>query len=217
VATFSLFAIEKMNQLEATASSQVGTEYLGSDKAGKTPTNCIDFVVKVLGYAYEKIGQTPVANEVQRLAVKGTQLADFLVSKRHWHAHYWNPDVRFPSDGDSEHPASYHTAVKFTKYYGIQLSGAIINYRLTPGHGLRTASTAALARFNLVPFAFGITYGGRHTFLVSNGIVHEAHWSGIGDSLYGRTNFAAYKGRAAFLSGIVVVPKETSFRSDPLK
>lgn len=215
--SFSQYAVEKMNALRNSASSQYGSQYKGSRKEGKTQTNCIDFVVKVLADAYEKIGKADVAKDVRKLRDKGTDVAKYLVENRKWSAHYWNPDVRFPADKRGEHPVSYQAAVKHGTYYKIPVAGGIINYRLTPGNGPRTASTAAVGRFKLVPFAMGLAFGGMHTFLVADGNVHEVHWEGIGDSLYGKTAFEKWNGSGAYLSGIVVVPKETSFKSDALQ
>jgi hypothetical protein len=209
--SFSAAAIEKMNSLMASADSQVGTNY-GGNKAGKTQTNCILFVTRVLEYAYQKVGNAGVATQVRKMTDKGTDLAKFLVTKRHWKAHYWNPDVSHPYDKKSEHPYSAKVARDTKQYYKIPLAGQIVDYRLTPGTGKRKATVDALGRFSMVPFAVGIAGGGMHTFLCAYGNVYEVHWKGIGSSLYEETPFGEYP----WLSGVVIVPKETAFKADPL-
>jgi hypothetical protein len=211
--SFSEAAIQKIKHLIATADTQVGEAYPGN-KAGKTQTSCIGFVAQVLAHAYQKVGKGDVAKEVRKMTYKGTDLAKYLTTRRYWRAHYWNPDVVYPVDSDGEHSYSAKVAVRDKLYYKIPLSGKIVDYRLTPNKGKRKATTAALGRFSLVPFAVGITYGGYHTFLCSYGSIYEVHYKQIGSKLYEETPFDEYK--SPWLSGIVVVPKETAFKSDPL-
>jgi hypothetical protein len=209
---FDDYAREKMQNLMATRGEQVGSMYPG-DKTGRTQTNCIDFVTKVLVYAYEKMGRKEAAAEVKKRVSKGTDLAKYLVESRNWRAHYWNPDVKHPRDLDSEHPYSHQLAVRNKKYYKIPLAGAIVNFLPTPvASGGTTAKSTALNRFKLVPFAVGIARGGYHTFLCSYGKVYEVHWNQPSDGLYGVSDFGTYK----WLSGVVVVPPKTAFKSDAL-
>jgi hypothetical protein len=189
---FDNYALEKIQNLLDTRADQVGRLYAG-DKAGKAQTDCITFVTQVLVYAYEKLGKKEAAHAVRQRAKKGTALAEYLVTKRLWKAHYWNPDVRHPRDNQDEHPYSYRLAVKHKQYYKIPLAGAIIDYNPTPRtKGETKAKTIALAHFKLVPFAVGIARGGWHTFLCSYGRVYEVHWQGIGDTLYEISEFATY-------------------------
>jgi hypothetical protein len=160
------YALDKIQTLLDTRADQVGRLYEG-DKTGKGQTDCITFVMQVLVYAYEKLGLKEVAQAVKNRAKKGTALAEYLVTKRTWKAHYWNPDTRHPGDNDNEHPYSYLLAVKHKRYYKIPLAGAIIDYNPTPLRKNQTqAKTIALAHFKLVPFAVGIARGGvAHLFV----------------------------------------------------
>jgi hypothetical protein len=116
-----------------------------------------------------------------------------------------------------EHPYSYHVAVEKETYYEIPLSGLIINYNPTPmvkKKDTTPVDSFAMNQFKLVPFAVGITYGGWHTFLCSYGWVYEAHWEEIGEDLYGKSIFTTWKGKHGhWNSGVVVVPRETAFKS----
>lgn len=209
---FDDYALEKMLDLVATSDKQVGSKYPGN-KAGLAQTNCIDFVTKVLVYAYEKVGNKAVAAEVRKRVDKGTELAKYLVEQRTWRAHYWNPDVHHPRDLDDEHPYSYKQAVKHKKYYKVPLAGCIIDYNPTPmTKGETKPKTTALNAFTLVPFSVGIARGGYHTFLVSYGQVYEVHWDQASDSLYEISEFATYP----WLSGIVVIPPKTAYTSAAL-
>src|SRR5580765_434474 len=98
--------------------------------AGDLNTDCIIYVRNVLEYAYEKIGRKDISDRIHAMPKDGgVALASYLVSLG-WRAHYWNPDVRHPRDGDSEHPDSYKKAVAKRMYYGITVSGFIVNYNL---------------------------------------------------------------------------------------
>lgn len=197
-------ALEKMNDERGKRNQQVGSRYAG-DKSGMDQTNCITFVTRVLSCAYEKVRKNEVASDIKKLSAKGTDIGKYLVTARKWKALYWNPDVHRPSDGDAEHPSSYKAAVAKNEYYGIPLSGFIINYNPTPvprGKKGTVKEMNAMSRFNTVPFAVGIARGGYHTFLVSYGAIWEVHWSGAADSLYEVSDFSKY----TWKSGVVIMP-----------
>lgn len=217
--TFSEHAEKRMWDLLKDYGSQVGSQRaaylrrngLPDDTRGKTPTDCITYVIDVLKYAFTQTGQQAVARKVGGLGTYGTALAAYLTTVR-WNAHYWNPDVNNPPDNDREHPFSYALALKTRKYYGIPLSGYIVDYRPTevaPPKKKTARDGAAFDEFKKVKFAYGLARGGRHTFLCSYGMVYEVHWEEIGDKLYERSDFYNF----VWNSGVVVTPPDATFTS----
>jgi len=138
--TFSEHAEKRMWDLLKEYRTQVGRERakylrqygLPDDTEGKTKTDCITYVINVLKYAFEQTGRKDVARKVGGLGKHGTELAAYLTGL-HWKAHYWSPDVNNPPDNLQEHPFSYSLAVKTGKYYGIPVSGYIVNYSKVTG------------------------------------------------------------------------------------
>ncbi|HEV7859650.1 MAG TPA: hypothetical protein VGO91_13625 [Pyrinomonadaceae bacterium] len=217
--TFSEYAEKRMWDLLKDYSTQVGShrgEYLRrnslpDDMAGKTRTDCITYVINVLKYAFEQIGNREAARKVGGLGEHGTELAAYLTGIG-WKAHYWNPDVNNPPDGLQEHPYSYRLAVKTGKYYTVPVSGYMINYRPTsvnPPKKQTPKDQTTFDEFSKVRFAYGTAKGGVHTFLCSYGMVYEVHWEGIGEGLYERSSLYTFE----WNSGIVVTPPDATFTS----
>lgn len=217
--TFSEHAEKRMWDLLKDYATQVGSKRaeflrqrgLPDDTQGKTPTDCITYVINVLKYAFAQTGQAAVARKVGGLGAYGTSLAAYLTTIS-WTAHYWNPDVNNPLDNDQEHPFSYALALKTRKYYGIPLGGYIVDYRLTavrPPKKTTARDVAAFDEFKKVKFAYGLARGGKHTFLCSYGMIFEVHWDEIGDKLYERSEFDKF----AWNSGVVVTPPDANFTS----
>ncbi len=216
------YAHEKMWELFNNHGHEVGSNFPGY-KRGRQDTNCITYVRHVLEYAYRKIGRRDVADAIHRLPKDGMPLANYLVSLG-WKPHYWNPDVNRPRDGENEHPFSYNTVVKTGRYYGLEVSGVIINYNPTPapkqgwidwlrGRPAPKATPlnyAAFGRFNGVKFAYGLARGAFHTFLYSYGEIFEVHWTEEEDRLYERSPFYSYD----WLSGLMLTPPDSAFTSD---
>lgn len=217
--TFSEHAEKRMWDLLKDYGSQVGSERakylrlngLPDDTQGKTRTNCITYVIDVLKYAFTQTSQRAVARKVGGLGEYGTALAAYLTTIQ-WKAHYWNPDVNNPPDNDQEHPFSYALALKTRKYYGIPLSGYIVDYRPTevgPPKKKTARDSTAFDEFKKVKFAYGLARGGKHTFLCSYGVVYEVHWEEIGDKLYERSDLYNFE----WNSGVVVTPPDANFTS----
>ena len=208
----------KMWDLFKDHNHEVGTKYPG-DKTGKKVTDCITYVRNVISHAYESTGQASLAAEVWKYT-EGIDLALFL-KRLNWKAHYWNPDVRFPRDGTSEHPFSYQQAVKHGTYYKVKVDGFVVNYNLdfkkhpkggffagcTPGANNNDAIWNKVSR---VRFAYGLARGGYHTFLYSMGMVFEVHWDKIGTDLYEQSSFYTYD----WLSGLLLTPPDNPFVSE---
>jgi hypothetical protein len=205
---FSTIAENKMWDLYKDHSGEVGSKYLG-DKSGKDLTDCITFVQNVIRHAYRASGNAAVSDTLRGYS-DGIPLAKYLVGLG-WRAYYWNPDGRNPRDGQSEHPVSYKTAKREKTYYGVALSGAIVNYNLTAVG--KTSNTGALERLSHVRFAIGVARGGTHTFLYSYTMIYEVHWDQIGATLYGRKPFLSYE----WLSGILLLPPGEVFVPDRLE
>lgn len=211
---FSEHAEAKMWQLMKDFASQVGSHYAGP-AAGKSPTDCITYCRQVLEYAFTQLNEPDHVKGVHDRYEKGTDLARYLVGLG-WKAYYWNPDVLHPSDGQSEHPFSFTLVKRSNAYYGIPVSGTIINYNPTPQpsgggcSGSRPATPVSMDAFNKfsqVRFAYGLARGGMHTFLLSYGMVFQVHWDKIGAGLYERSAFFGFD----WLSGLVVVPIDAHF------
>ncbi len=90
-------------------STECGTEYENPPE-GFTLTNCIIYCTTVIEWAYNQLGKKDIAKKISTMAHDGIELAKYLNSIG-WVSIYWNPDVRIPRDGDSEHPDSYRNNV----------------------------------------------------------------------------------------------------------
>jgi hypothetical protein len=197
----------KMWDLYQNHDHEVGSQYAG-DRSGKQATDCITYVQNVLRYAYTAVKEPEVSRRIN--FAKGTDLAAYLV-KLGWKACYWNPDVRSPSDGASEHPFSYQQAVKTGKYYGIKVTSFAVDYNLQAPTAKAPNNTRIFRKLSFLKFAYGIARGGYHTFLYSFGTVFEVHWDQIGTGLYEKSPFYTYE----WLSGLLLVPPDASFVGDP--
>jgi hypothetical protein len=215
--SFTDYAFEKMMDLYNNHSDECGSQ-IASAHPDKKPTDCITYVINVLTYAFEKDGRKSVAQKVAKLGNKGTELGAYLVNDQKWTGIYYNPDVNHPRDGNSEHPFSRKKALESKQYYTIPISYWLINYRPTPKTDANYKSFTALGGSNdsteldetqlemvkKVKFAYGVSRGGRHTWLYSLGKIFEVHWDRIGADLYEATKLEDF----AWLSGALVVPPD---------
>lgn len=225
---FSTYAENKMWDLLKSHDDEVGSHFTG-DRKGRSLTDCITYVRKVLIYAYEQVGNKEIADAIRKTPADGVPLALYLTSIG-WHAHYWNPDVKNPRDKDSEHPVSYKKVLATGKYYSVPVSGLVVDYNKqdkTPKKELVTAPSPSVPRYVDVPadnmkifervskvkFACCLARGGMHTFLFSYGMVFEVHWMEEGTRLYERSAFYAY----GWNSGLLLTPPDSTFTSDEIK
>jgi len=178
-------------------------------------TSCIDYVINVLKYAFEKVGDPGAAKEVASLGTYGTRLAAYLVVKKSWKGIYINPDENHPADADPEHVYSSVLAQRSCRDYDIPLTYKATNYRVTaktdpafkkvsPRRGPTTLDEIGYRALERVKFGFGASRGGRHTWLFSEGYVYEVHWDQVGPSLYEATALRDF----LWLSGVIVVPPD---------
>ena len=213
--TFTDYAFEKMMDLYTNHNHECGSQ-IASSHPDKKPTDCITYVINVLKHAFEKDGRKPVAEKVAKLGKKGTELAAYLVKEQKWTGIYYNPDVNHPRDGDVEHPFSRKKTLESKQYYTIPISYFLINYKPTPKSDPKYKSFTGLGgskeptevdetqleMVNLIKFAYGVSRGGKHTWLYSFGKIYEVHWDKIGADLYEATNLEDF----AWLSGALVPP-----------
>ena len=198
---------EMIRQKEVEYKKQVGSQRpAGPETAGKEKTDCITYVIKTLSKAFTQVGETDAAKTTRSLYEDGSDLAKYLVEQQDWTGYYWNPDVRHPSDNDSEHPSTYQEAQRTGLYYGIPITGYIINYR--PHKPATKLDRQGLDWLRKVKFGYGIARGARHTFLVSFAEIYEVHWEEIGDKLYSKTPLESPQWK--WLSGAIVVPPGTT-------
>jgi hypothetical protein len=215
---FSDFAYEKLVALYAKHGHEVGRVLFESNPEkykSFSVTDCITYALNVIAYAFEQTGDNRAAKQIWKLGKHGTDLSAYLVKTHNWKGVYINPDINHPQDVDSEHSFSHHMAVRTCLYYEIPLVYQVINYSVTAKThpAFRKLNTRAgqtplnnidLASLALVKFGFGVSRGGRHTWLFSQGKVYEVHWDGMGDTLYEASPLRSYP----WLSGAIVVPPD---------
>jgi hypothetical protein len=218
MASFSQHAQTKMLDLYNNHGHEVGSQ-IKSMHPGKTPTDCITYVINVLKHAFEKSGNKAAADKVVKLGQYGTALAAYLVNSQKWKGVYYNPDVNHPRDGQLEHPFSYYKkALLSKKYYDIPISHWVIDYKPTPksdpnyksfsgiggSKALTTQDTTQLDKLKKAKFGVGVSRGGKHTWLYSLGNVYEVHWDQIGAGLYEASSFEDYP----WISGALAIPPD---------
>jgi hypothetical protein len=219
---FHEHAYAKLIDLYNNHDHEVGSELQKSDPvkyAQYKATNCITYVLNVLSHAFKESGDAQSAQKVWTLGQRGTELAQYLVTKHSWQGVYINPDVNHPLDApdpsSSEHPYSHYLANKTRQYYKIPLKYKVINYNPTPkehpafqqlnGHlGETPLNAVDIAGLEKVKFGFGVSRGGMHTWLYAEGKVYEVHWNAIGADLYEATPLPMFP----WLSGAIVIPAD---------
>lgn len=215
--SFSDHAHRKMMDLYDNHAHECGSEVCGA-YPGKTPTDCITYVINVLSDAFEKNGDRLAATKVKTLGKHGTELAAYLVDKHKWKGVYINPDVNHPRDKDFEHVLTYKKVKEKSPYYGVPIEHAVVNYSPTSsndpnfvsfkGRGMSADPThkddSQLNQLKKVKFGVGISRGGQHTWLYSSGYVYEVHWDKVGAELYEATDIESFD----WLSGAIVIPPD---------
>jgi hypothetical protein len=152
--------------------------FFGTSPVPPERGDCLTWAMKHLEAAYAKSHSSArwrqIEQVVQKSGGKATVLAREL-KKDGWKALYFNPDVRHPADGDPEHTYTAKNAKLRRSYYGIRVDGFIVNYHPTAG-GDTKLDRSGLAMLEKVPFFFGLSRGGKHTFAGHHGRVSELHW-----------------------------------------
>ena len=215
---FTNNALEKLLDLYYEHSHEVGSQLKKNNPyeyEALKATDCITYVINVLSYAFKKENNNEAAYQVKTLGAYGTKLAKYLVEEQNFKAIYINPDITHPKDGDEEHTYSAHIAHAKCNYYDVPIKYKIINYNPTSSYdnsfntlNKNEAETIleedGLNALKNVEFAFGVSRGGRHTWLFSKGKVYEVHWNSIGDDLYEASELIFFN----WLSSIIVIPED---------
>jgi len=215
---FSDYAKEKLLDLYNNHDHEVGSELKKSNPEkykSYESTDCITYALNVISFAFKSIGNNEAAKRSWGLGKHGTELAKYLVNHHGWKGVYINPDVNHPLDSDSEHAYTSYLASKKCEYYKVPLEYKVTNYAITPktnpafgklnkSKGVTALNTIDIASLEFVKFGFGVSRGGRHTWLFSKGKIYEVHWDEIGANLYESSSIRAFP----WLSGAIVVPSE---------
>lgn len=147
-------------------------------------SSCIGWAMENVGAAYAAAGKTERWKEIHSIVAangsRGTVLAKEL-QKDGWQAIYWNPDAKKPNDNNPEHSFSASQVAKGKPYYGINIDATVTNYRPTEGGGTKQ-DLSGIDKLSKVPFWFGLSKGGMHTFVGREGKVNEFHWNHLPDS-----------------------------------
>lgn len=176
-------------------------------------TDCITYALNVISHAFKSVGDENSAKRVWALGKKGSELAQYLVNQHGWSGIYINPDLKHPLDADAEHVYTGVLAEKKCQYYGIPLSFKVANYFPTPKNhsafqklnksiGATQLNTVGITSLNSVRFGFGLSRGGKHTWVFSEGKVYEVHWESVGKGLYDETPLSDF----GWFSGAMVIP-----------
>lgn len=149
-------------------------------------TDCFTYVKNVLRYAFESIGQRTNFNKLNQ-ADRGTVLAQIL-NGFGWKSYLCLRDTENPYDGLEKHTKKYKEAVKTNKWWGVNLSGFIVNYRPNPNPPLNRQTTKVDAdsrrkyeALSQVNFAVCVFTEGLHTALFSKGEIYEVHWASLSE------------------------------------
>lgn len=230
---FSEDAAARLKEIyEADHSEEIGSkawELLTPAKrkevASYKKTDCVTFAREVLTGALEEAGDkkglSGLEGTVAKHKAKGTKIAEYLVQTLGWVGVYVTPDMYHASGDRDEHAAVYRKMTKKCSYYGIPITYLVMNYSPTqrsssfpqPG-ALRQVPTeeklAGYSQFMAVDFGFGLSSGGDHTWLYSNGYVYEVRykkWGRDGD-LYRKTSLGLW----GYTDNVIVVPPDGASR-----
>lgn len=222
MATFTDHAKARLLDLYKNHSHQVGSKLFDLDPAkyrrkGLERTDCITYVIDCLKAGFNGVGDTAAAGKVGTLGKHGTELAKYLVNTKKWTGVHINPDEVHPDDGLQEHTYASYIARKKKRYYNIPMAYKVTNYRptpktdsdfqkLNPGKGVTPLDSVSYQAFKKVGFGFGLSKGGLHTWLFSDGKVYEVHWeeTAASGNLYEATELNKF----GWNSGAVIIPPD---------
>ncbi len=224
-ALFSDYAKTKLLDLYKDHPNEVGSVLRQSDPtkyATYKATDCITYVLNVLAYAFEQSGDHTTSRSVWSYGKKpsdgkfyGSLLAQKLISHHHWVGIYINPDVVHPRDAANEHNFSHYVVNNKCHYYQIPVKYKVVNYsptstthvsyqQLVPGKGKTKLNAIDITTLQKLKFGFGLSRGGMHTWVYSEGYIYEVHWDQIGSGLYEKTKLEDFP----WLSGVIIVPPD---------
>ncbi|GEM_PF-3223733 len=128
--SFSDFALKHLLYLYKNHDNKVGRQLKVQEPEKYkdfVATDCITYVLNVLGYAFENSGDEKTAKEIWSKGSKGTDLARYLVNNKNWKGIYINPDTYHPTDESDEHTYTAAIVKKRCEYYRIPLSYKVTN------------------------------------------------------------------------------------------
>jgi hypothetical protein len=150
-------------------------------------TSCELHTNRHLEKGFEAIGQAQVFKKIDQFLANngrtGIALA-YALTKLGWKVAYWNPDVVTPHPTPTnrrqmgatptDHTVSYRLVKNQGRYYGVPVTGWMINFDpKAPSPTIK--QTAALEAFKKAPYFIGVAHGGFHVFPGYEGIVNESH------------------------------------------
>lgn len=211
--------------------NKIGASYDVSNNPGDYSkyevTDCATFVIRVLKDAFKANGQPDIAKQLvtDSLAKRGKDgkfkfygdmLTKKLINDLKWKAIYITPDRFHPDDGNERY--TYTTAIvnKTCMFRDIRVDYFVFDYRpSTPStpyfqtlyshKPARQLNAIGLAELKKIKFGYGISRGGFHTWLYSDGYVYEVHRDKIGSELYDKTAIEDF----IWNSSLIVVPPDS--------
>jgi hypothetical protein len=215
--TFTDAAYAKLIDLYKNHDTEVGSELKKLEPVKYKDFKSTDctYALNVIAHAFETIGDAASAKKSWSLGQRGTELAAYLVNSHGWKGVYVNPDTVHPIDANAEHTYTNALVAKTCEYYKIPMAYKVTNYNVTPNThakfqklnakaGVTTLNEVDIKSLELVKFGFGVSKGGRHTWLFSFGDVYEVHWDQVGASLYEASPLRSF----GWLSSAIVVPPD---------
>jgi len=149
-------------------------------------TDCFTYIKSVLRYTFEKLGQRSTFIKLNK-ADRGTRLAQGL-NRIGWKSYLCLRDTKNPYDNLEKHVKIYERALRTKKWWGVNLSGFIVDYKPNPTpptretvtpisvDGKRKFDMLSQVRFGVCTFTEGL-----HTGLFSRGEVYEVHWKSMSE------------------------------------
>ena len=149
-------------------------------------TDCFTYIKNVLRYTYEKLGQPRTFTNLNQ-ADRGTVLAQKL-NALGWKSYLCLRDTENPWDGLEKHVKKYKEAVRTKKWWSVDISGFVVNYRPNPDpvltgkvttldpEGKRKYDSLSQVGFAVCTFTEGL-----HTGLFSRGEIYEVHWASMSE------------------------------------
>lgn len=165
---------------------------------GYRVTDCITFVWRVLNETYTQLGRPDIPKALLNVArvkrhgrltkdLYGDLLAKALVDLYGWTAIYLTPDQNRPRDGIHDHIKNARSVQKHCIHASIPVKYFVFDYGPTSRNNKNFASFTLGEETNFneigmkslmtIPFGFGLSSKGIHTWLFSEGKVFEVHWA----------------------------------------
>lgn len=195
--------LEHQEAVAATGKGTVEGNQCTTPTAGVAKSDCTNYVLDVLKFAFTAKGKggdwEQVFKEAQKTSAgkfKGNELVKALVSVAGWKAVFWSPDPtnpawkitdRHPTEEAarkhaSEHPTAYKRVRDTGEYRssnektGIPVDAAksVVNYR--PTSTTKREDMTGIDKLKKIPLAVITARGGQHMTLLLEGQVYEVHW-----------------------------------------